>query len=384
MKTWYSKRALNTRSFVYTALFLISSLFSACAREERSSARSELALGTLCRIELFGSGKPELYDRLFSRLYEIERMMSANLADSEVSRINKAAGLAPVPVSPELFTVLERALYFAEASGGAFDPTVGPLVTLWGIGGDSPKVPGSEEIEAALALVNWKELELGRETGQAAGGMSGASGTNGPETDLSVPGTDRPVSATAFLRRRGMAIDLGAIAKGFAADELVKILREAGTKGAVIDLGGNIYVYGTKPRTRSFLSGAGEATKWRVGIQNPLDDRGAYAGYLELNEGSVVTSGIYERFFSENGERYHHILDTRTGFPVENSLLAVTITLPSSMDADALSTAVFALGREKGSALAEAQGAGAVFILEDKTIRKTAVDFTLTDTGFAL
>jgi thiamine biosynthesis lipoprotein len=121
-----------------------------------------------------------------------------------------------------------------------------------------------------------------------------------------------------------------------------------------------------------------------VGIQNPLDDRGAYAGYLELDEASVVTSGIYERFFTENGKRYHHILDTVTGYPVENGLLAVTIAAGTSMDADALSTAVFALGPEKGAALAETRGAGAVFIFEDKTIRKTSVNFILTDTGFHL
>jgi thiamine biosynthesis lipoprotein len=362
---------LNTRSFVYAALFLVFSFFSACTPERRSSARSELALGTLCRIELFGEGKPGLYNRLFSRLYEIERIMSANLADSEVSRINRAAGIVPVPVSPELFTVLERARYFAEASDGAFDPTVGPLVTLWGIGGDNPKVPDRKEIEAALALVNWKELELSG----GAGPAGETSGTDGSETNG---------LATAFLRRRGMALDLGAIAKGFAADELVKILQEEGTKSAVIDLGGNIYVYGTRPRAGSFLSKAGEATKWRVGVQNPLDDRGAYAGYLELDEASVVTSGVYERFFTQNGKRYHHILDTRTGFPVENGLLAVTITAPSSMDADALSTAVFALGREKGFALAETHEAGAIFIFEDKTIRKTSVNFTLTDTSFRL
>jgi thiamine biosynthesis lipoprotein len=153
-------------------------------------------------------------------------------------------------------------------------------------------------------------------------------------------------------------------------------------KSAIVDLGGNIYVYGTRPRPRSFLSGSGKT--WRVGIQNPLDDRGAYAGYLELGEVSVVTSGIYERFFTENGTRYHHILDTANGFPVENGLLAVTITAESSMDADALSTAVFALGWEKGAVLAEANGAGAVFIFEDKTIRKTSVNFTLTDMRFTL
>ncbi|MDR2144147.1 MAG: FAD:protein FMN transferase [Treponema sp.] len=365
---------MNTRSFAFflnSALFLGFALFSACIPEGRSSARTELVLGTLCRVELFSEGRPELYNRLFSRLYEIERMMSAKLADSEVSRINRAAGLSPVPVSPELFTVLERAVFFAEASGGAFDPTVGPLVALWRIGEDDAKVPDREEIDIALAMVNWKELELNRGTGETP-----------DETPVS--GADGPVAGTAFLRRRGMALDLGAIAKGFAADELVKILRETGTKSAVIDLGGNIYVYGTKPRARSFLSKSKETAKWRVGIQNPLDDRGAYAGYLEVDEGSVVTSGVYERFFTGDGKRYHHILDTLTGFPVENGLLAVTITASSSMDADALSTAVFALGREKGDALARANGAGAVFIFADKTIRVSSANFTLTDTNFRL
>ncbi|MDR0402011.1 MAG: FAD:protein FMN transferase [Treponema sp.] len=364
---------MSTRCFAlfFSVVFIpVFALFSACVPESRS--RTELALGTLCRIELFGGGTPELHNRLFSRLYEIERIMSANLADSEVSRINRAAGLVPVPVSRELFIVLERALYFAEASDGAFDPTIGPLVTLWGIGGDNPQVPGREAIDAARALVNWKELELKRETGQGAGQ------------------TAETAAGTAFLRRPGMALDLGAIAKGFAADELVKILREAGTKGAVIDLGGNIYVYGTKPRIGPFFSRSGGTAKWRVGIQNPLDDRGAYAGYVEVDESSVVTSGVYERFFVEDGKRYHHILDTRTGFPVENGLLAVTITSPSSMDADALSTAVFALGREKGGVLVETHAAGgtgvgagspvgAVFIFADNTIRTISVDFTLTD-----
>ncbi|MDR1505507.1 MAG: FAD:protein FMN transferase [Treponema sp.] len=346
----------------FTFTFLFSGCFPAgSARpdrsrgrtsEERSSARSELALGTFCRIELFGGGKPELYNRLFSRLREIEGMMSVNLEDSEVSLVNKAAGIAPVPVSPELFTVLERAVYFAEVSNGAFDPTIGPLVKLWGIGGETPRVPGGEEIDAARALVNWKDLEL-----TAAG----------PQT----------ASGTAFLRRKGMELDLGAIAKGFAADELVKILRETKTNSAIVDLGGNIYVYGTRP-------GGGEKT-WRVGLQNPLDERGAYTGYVELKEASVVTSGVYERLFTENGKRYHHILDTATGFPVENGLLAVTIMAASSTDADALSTAVFALGYEKGSALAEANGSGAIFIFADRTIRGSAgalEQFTLTDAAF--
>jgi thiamine biosynthesis lipoprotein len=312
--------------------------------------RTEFVLGTFCRIRLYEQGTPEIYERLFARLGEIDALMSANRPDSELSLINAAAGIAPVPVSPELMTVLEKARYFAEASGGAFDPTVGPLVKLWGIGSDGPEEaspPDPEKIAEALGLINWRNLILDRSPG------------------------------TAFLAGQGMSLDLGAIAKGYAADELVRILREAGLNRAIIDLGGNIYALGVRvPK-----SSGEKDLPWRIGIQNPLDDRGVYTGIVELKDCSVVTSGVYERFFIHNGKRYHHILDTATGFPVENSLLSVTIIASSSMDADALSTAVFALGYEKGRALAERERADALFIFEDKTIRGTGGAFALFKPG---
>jgi thiamine biosynthesis lipoprotein len=204
-------------------------------------------------------------------------------------------------------------------------------------------------------MVNWRDLEL-----RPGGGAE---------------------QAAAFLRRPGMALDLGGIAKGYAADELAAILRENGVSGAVIDLGGNIYVYGTRPGK------GGAARKWRVGIQDPLDTRGAYAGYIELDEGSVVTSGIYERFFEADGRRWHHIFDTAAGYPVENGLLSVTVAARFSIDADALSTALFVLGWEQGRALAEAQGVLAVFIFAGKTVRTAgpgAGAFTLTGEDFHL
>jgi thiamine biosynthesis lipoprotein len=353
---------MNTRTLpaiapVWAALIWMTA-FSGCLAERGragSVSQTELALGTLCRIELWapsGAQRP-LFDRLFARLNEIDAMMSAQAAESEISRVNGAAGVSPVSVSPELFAVLERALYFAAVSDGAFDPTIGPLVRLWGIGGNAPRVPAPEEIAAARELVNWQDLELA---------FSGADGD----------------ARTAFLRRSGMALDVGAIAKGFAADELTAILRESGVSGAVLDLGGNIYVYGTRPSRD-------KGRKWRVGIQNPLDERGVYAGYIELDEGTVVTSGVYERFFEAAGRRWHHILNTATGFPVDNGLLSVTVSARSSMDADALSTALFALGYEKGRALAEKEGVFAVFIFGDKTVRTAgAANFTLTGGEFRL
>ena len=316
-------------------------IFGGCVKNT-AGAQSEFVLGTFCRIDLFENGSSALYKKLFSRLRELELVFSANRDDSELAGVNQNAGIRPVEISPELFTVLDRALYFAEATNGAFDPTVGPLVKLWGIGTETPRVPQEEEISAALDLVNFKDLEISA----GSGNLGSAAGT-------------------AFLKRQGMALDLGAIAKGYAADELVRILQEEGIPRALIDLGGNIYIWGRKDK--------GEP--WRIGVQDPFDDRGSYAGVLEL-EGSisVVSSGVYERFFISGGKQYHHIMELsengmgRRGCPVENGLLSVTVIAVSSMDADALSTSCFVLSYEESLALAAVHGAEAIYI-EEKSIR---------------
>jgi len=340
-----SPQVFPPRALFILSLFLLA-LGSGCSKAAGPGiVKAEYVLGTFCRIDLYENGNQELYNRLFNRLAELDRIFSANRDDSELARINAGAGLEPVQVSPELFAVLDRALYFAEASGGAFDPTVGPLVKLWGIGTETPHQPTEPELLAALDLVNWRDLEL-----RAAETAADTS------------------ARTAFLKRRGMALDLGAIAKGYAADELTRILREENVPRALIDLGGNIYIWGKRK----------DGKPWRVGVQDPLSERGNSAGVLELaGDLSVVSSGIYERYFTgSDGQRYHHILDLTgfqgfrgpKGYPVENGILAVTVIAASSMDADALSTSCFALGYEKGAALAAANGAEVLFIYEDKTI----------------
>jgi len=272
--------------------------------------------------------------------------MSVNIQASDVARVNAAAGIAPVQVHEDVFKVIERALFFAEISGGAFDPSVGPLVSLWGIGGENPRVPSQAEIDEVLPLINWRDIELDYQT------------------------------QSVFLKRRGMALDLGAIAKGYAADEAAAIIKNARIKRAIIDLGGNIFTCGEKK----------DKSPWRVGIQNPNEKRGIYIGIVQVTEQSVVTSGVYERFFEEGGNRFHHIFLPSSGYPVKNGVLSVTIIANNSIDADALSTAVFVLGYEKGMALIESlSGAEAVFIFEDLSVRKTpGVDFILTDKTFRL
>jgi thiamine biosynthesis lipoprotein len=315
----------------------------------------EFALGTLCSVTLFDRGGGADYDAVFARLREIQDLMtftppSAGKEEGrgDLNRINAEAGIRPVAVQGELLEVLEEARRYAELSGGAFDPTIGPLVSLWGIGGETPRVPPEDEVQRALALVDWRDLVIDKAAG------------------------------TAFLRRRGQALDLGAIAKGYAADQAAAVLSGRRVKRAIIDLGGNIFALGKRS--------GGES--WRIGIQDPLEERGAYLGILRVKNKSVVTSGVYERYFEEGGRRYHHILSTTDGYPVQNGLLAVTIAADRSIDADALSTACFALGLEKGLALVETlPDTEAIFVTADRNLvvsSGAAEFFTLTSGNYSL
>ncbi|MDR3342499.1 MAG: FAD:protein FMN transferase [Treponema sp.] len=306
-------------------------------------AQAEFVLGTVCSINLYKQGSPAIYSEIFSRLREIEAAMSTNLTDTDIDTINKNAGIGPVPVHEAVIDVLERAIQYAELSGGAFDPTVGPLVRLWGIGTDHATVPEEADILAALSRINWRDMVIDRNAG------------------------------TVLLRKPGMALDLGAIAKGYAADEVVRIIKQAKIPGAIIDLGGNVFAYGEKASGKP-----GSPTEsWRIGIQNPVEERGTYIGILSVRNKSIVTSGVYERYLEADGMRYHHILSTENGYPIDNGLFSVTIVADHSIDADALSTTVFTLGYEKGRALIESlhTTAGntieAIFVFHDRSIRLT-------------
>ncbi|HCC36673.1 MAG TPA: hypothetical protein DEQ14_03125, partial [Treponema sp.] len=271
--------AIRAGHFLPAICFLI---FSACAKPPPE--QREFALGTLCSVNLYEYGTRQLYSRIFARIREIERTMSARqgtlqIEPTDLMKINENAGIAPVKIPRDLFEVLERAKYYAQISGGAFDPTIGPLVNLWGIGTEQEKVPTPDEISDALSLVNWQDLIL--ESGEQ----------------------------TAYLSRRGMALDLGAIAKGYAADEAARIACDSNAKRGIIDLGGNILAIGGRSQT-----GNTEAP-WRIGVQNPLKKRGTYIGVLSLRDRSVVTSGIYERNFVFEGKVYHHILSVKDGYP---------------------------------------------------------------------
>jgi thiamine biosynthesis lipoprotein len=293
-------------------------------------------------VRLINGGSNKTAEEIFKRLKKIEDTMSANKEGTEIAAINDASGGEAIPVSSDTFYVISKALDFAKRTDGAFDPSIGPLVKLWNIGSDNARIPEQHEIQEARALIGYEKVEL------------------------------EPTRSTVRLPLQGMKLDLGAIAKGYAADEISKILERHRVKAAVVDLGGNVLVFGKKK----------DASPWRVGVQDPASDRGDYIGVVSGGAMTVVTSGIYERFFIEDGIRYHHLLDAKTGFPADNTLISVSIIARNSIDADALSTSVFVLGLEKGMRLVESlPDISAIFIDRSKNVylssRATSI-FTLT------
>ena len=316
-----NRRLCKAAPLFYTILFLsliftFAFAFVSCGGTPVPS-QTRAVLGTVCTVQLFEKGKPKYYDALFNRLSEIEEHMSVNIPSSDIARINAAAGIETVEVHTDTFEVIKAAFEFAALTDGAFNPAGGALVQLWKIGSDSPHLPSREEIDGILTLCDWHSVVL-TEGGKQSSGVL--------------------VKPSAFLTQKGSALDLGGIAKGYAADEMARMIRGFGIKGAIVDLGGNIYAVGEKT--------GGNA--WKVGIKNPFDSTGAPVLAVSLKDCSVVTSGVYERFFEKDGRRYHHLLDYTTGYPADNGLMSVTIIHDSSMTADALATAVFIMGKDKG------------------------------------
>lgn len=294
---------------LFLIFFLISPAFFSC--DSKISPQFQTSLGTVCFINLYDDGKKSVYDEIFERISEIDREFNVNNDDSEISKVNTEAKISPVKVSDDFAFVLKTALEAAEISDGDFNPALGNLIKLWGINTEDAHVPQPAEIDEAKSHCDWRKIVFDGE------------------------------SKTVFLGDEKMLLDFGAIAKGFAADEIAKICKKRNVRRAVIDLGGNVLAFGKKS--------GGE--KWSIGIKNPDAPESEVSKVLSIDEGSVVTSGNYERYFIQDGKRYHHILDGKTGYPAESGLKSVTVVCGKSVVADALSTAFFVAGKEKSLAL---------------------------------
>ena len=338
----------NTMRVTIVAFLLCAGLLAAArANAEQPLSRTEKVLWTICTITLHDHASEKVLDECFARLREIDSRMSTNTPGSQLDMVSAQAGKTPVKVTDDVMFVAKKALFMAAISDGLFDPTVGPLMKTWKMEGDHPDIPKQADIDAARKLVNWRDIVLDES------------------------------AKTIFLRRPSMHLDFGALVKGYAADEAARILGERGVKSAMIDLGGDILAVGRSPSN----------APWRIGVQNPETERGESLGVALVTNQAVVTSGVYEHFFIKNGKRYHHIMDTRTGYPVDNGLTSVTVVTPSSTDADGFGLLLFCEGTREGLKLGEKLGLGVIMVDTQRKVYVTSQArgyFSLTNSEFTL
>jgi thiamine biosynthesis lipoprotein len=308
-------------ALIVVSLVLLWALYG---RHALSYECTNYAMGTYIQQTVYGRNREAAAAAAAKSIGELEDLISWRIEDSDVSKLNAAAGPDWTKIDPRTLSVLKTSLDVARKSGGAFEPTILPITSLWDFGGDNQHVPSKQEIAEFLPHVNYKDLRVDES------------------------------SSSASLKNHYMAIDLGGIGKGAACDEAVAAYRKAGADSAIIAVGGSVGVYGTKA----------DRTPWHIAVRDPKssDQNAAAMGQIDLSEGFVSTSGTYEKQFTENGVTYHHLLDPKTGYPENNGLVSVTVTAKSGALSDALSTACFILGREKGEALLKEYGAGGVFI----------------------
>ena len=344
--------SMKKRLFLFVLLFVFSILATGCQMKPEQkliSTGPNFFLNSVLDVKILDEGKDieKINEEITMRVQRLENALTSKTSSSEVSKINQNAGIAPVSVSDETFLVISEGIKYSELADGSFDITVGPLANLWGIGTEAAKVPTEDELKNALSLVGYEKVILDKN------------------------------AKTVYLTEKGMALDVGAIAKGYVTDEINSILAKYEVKSAIINLGGNIYARGDK-----------NGSPFSIGIQNPYSEHGDYLGIYRDTDFSMVTSGTYERYFEQDGKKYHHILSTTDGYPVENEIAAVTIISKNSMMADALSTSVFALGIEKGFELIDSlPDSDAIVITKDKKIilsKSMADSFELKDTEFTI
>ncbi|MGT2754672.1 FAD:protein FMN transferase [Streptococcus ovis] len=269
----------------------------------QASSRSIRLIGTTIDTKIWHDNPELILDQVEELLYLYKDRFSANDLTSELMEINLNAGVQPVPVAPDLYELIALGKEHSCASGSHLNITIGPLVQAWRIGFSDAKVPSEEIIQEKLALIDPKEIELDE------------------------------VTQSVYLKKEGMALDLGALAKGYIADRIVEHLKRVGVVSGLINLGGNVLTFGPAMHNEDGL--------WRIGIQNPTLPRGNNVAVIKIGEESVVTSGVYERTFEFEGKTYHHIFDSQTGYPVATDVASLTIVSEKSVDGEIWTTRLF-------------------------------------------
>ena len=315
-----------------TALLLTLALLptlAACGEEGAAGeTRTVYAMDTVMNLTVYGEKAASALENAEKELHTLdESVLSRTAEGSELFALNAANGeTVSYAADDPLPQLIETALAISEATGGAFDPTLAPVLDAWGFTKDTRRVPPAEELAALLTHTGRGKVAL-----------------------------EKTAEGESVTLLDGAQLDLGGIAKGYAADLLRAQLEKEGVASAALDLGGDVFVMGKKS----------DGSDWRIAVKDPGDTE-SYLGIVAASDAFIVTSGVYERYFEENGVRYHHILDPKTGCPAESGLVSVTVVCKNGAWADALSTACFVLGTDKALALREnltAQGNGFELIL---------------------
>ncbi|KIC87029.1 FAD:protein FMN transferase [Pantoea agglomerans] len=315
--------------------------------DARVYAYSAVLMGSPILLKLFDDNQT-LAGQVFRLIKQQENLFTVNRTASEVMAINHAAGQHPVVVSQPVFDLIACAHAVSLLPDSLFNLAIGPLVKCWKIGFQGHRVPSETELQARMELTNPHDVILDN------------------------------ASRSVMLARPGMEIDLGAIAKGYIADVVQAFLRQQQVSSALINLGGNVQTVGAPP----------EETGWAIGLKKPFGEADELIGVIGVNNRSVVTSGIYERYFELDGVCYHHILDPRSGYPLDNDLMSVTVISDRSLDGDIYTTLLYGLGVEQGIAcLAEQPGIEAIFVTRDRQVicsSQRHFSFQLLDTDYRL
>lgn len=291
---------------------------------------SQQLMGTTVSLKLFVENLTAV-SAVFNAIEQLEARLTVNRYHSEVMSINHAAGKQPVAVSKLVFDLISQAKAASLLPDSKFNLAIGPLVKLWKIGFNGRSIPEKDEIARRLTLTNPNHIDLNR------------------------------TNQTVYLAKAGMEIDLGAIAKGYIADIIKLLLAQYNIFQAIINCGGNVLTIGYSPITAD--------RQWHIGLKRPFAEANNLLGIIHVEDKSVVTSGIYERYFIFNDQQYHHILDPHTGYPLNNELHSVTIISDNSLTGDIYSTIFYGLGIRQGlSELKKKQNIGVIFVTRDKKI----------------
>ena len=346
-----AKKLIKRCAFsMFTAsLILCSAVLSGCSAQTKSGentaadsrepiSATEIKLNTVVTVTIYDSQDRDLLTKCMNLCDKYEKVFSRTSADSELYKLNHRK-LTPVEgtedtyqVSDDLAELISEGLDYSELSKGAFDIAIEPLTSLWDFTAEDPQVPKDSLIQAALPKCDYHNISVDKDKNEIT------------------------------LKTADTAIELGAIAKGYIADRLKDYLVSQNVKSAIINLGGNVLCIGEKTDNSAF----------KIGIQKPFADRSETIAVMDIRDKSVVSSGIYERCFEQDGTLYHHLLNPKTGYPYDNGLIAVTIISDQSVDGDALSTTCFALGLEDGMKLAESlDDVQAFFVTSDYEIHYT-------------